>query len=644
MSVIVKKQKKKDRGVNFKITNRDVDDPLYHDPDVSNRVLVYAPTASEVNNRKKRLTKDKMELINTVLEDTNTYDEIPEIDEEKDQVDYAIEQFQKEVEEGEGEDDYEYESEGDEEDYELTQIDREFAEDVKENYKYKPAEGVKMVEYDAYGLPKTAEMAKMKRELNLKDEDVLKDDDSHVLFIKPPEDYFYGGHHKNVDIDRKVMNKDMREVYDMMEENDEQIPEEDCIEDDLINQLNEGLPALVEKTSDDDMEEYKGYEEFVDFGEGDDEKMRKAREEADALLQNMPPGLDEEMQMRLAGAREHLAQKKAAGGAKLAKEAPETREELENGFEDILQEYQDDDIGAVADDMMEPMSDMIDQDAFDEIMQEFIENNKEVCKKLYSKYHDDEFRSRITVEGENVEEIVDTDDGDKEKIYKFLKQSNGEIVKLVPKEEMAKVNEKLNAKQIEAARLKIKERILKYHEEQIKKEEEAGLDEIEEDDEEGEGEGDQEKWDVESILSTRTNTDNHPGIIKGVVKPKKNRIKLDPKTKIPDIGIDIEDGNTGKKHVPNEGPYKQEVVSENDSDEEIEVDTQELKDLESMSEKERKKYLRKMNKKQVKKEKKDRRQEKKEMKKEFAKQNQKYAKMHTAGKGELRPGLSVRKI
>ena len=31
-----------------------------------------------------------------------------------------------------------------------------------------------------------------------------------------------------------------------------------------------------------------------------------------------------------------------------------------------------------------------------------------------------------------------------------------------------------------------------------------------------------EKWDVESVLTTQTNTDNHPGIIKTtrVVKPK----------------------------------------------------------------------------------------------------------------------------
>ena len=43
--------------------------------------------------------------------------------------------------------------------------------------------------------------------------------------------------------------------------------------------------------------------------------------------------------------------------------------------------------------------------------------------------------------------------------------------------------------------------------------------ETSEDEDETQEEVEQKKWDCETILSTYTNTDNHPGIIKSVVKP-----------------------------------------------------------------------------------------------------------------------------
>ena len=60
MSVINKKKVRKDRGVMFKIMNRDPDDPLYHDPEAPNRMLVYAPSMSDM--KRKKLT-DKHENI-----------------------------------------------------------------------------------------------------------------------------------------------------------------------------------------------------------------------------------------------------------------------------------------------------------------------------------------------------------------------------------------------------------------------------------------------------------------------------------------------------------------------------------------------------------------------------------------------------
>ena len=35
-----------------------------------------------------------------------------------------------------------------------------------------------------------------------------------------------------------------------------------------------------------------------------------------------------------------------------------------------------------------------------------------------------------------------------------------------------------------------------------------------------------DNWDCETIVSTYTNTDNHPGLIKDALKPKKNLMKV----------------------------------------------------------------------------------------------------------------------
>jgi len=42
-----------------------------------------------------------------------------------------------------------------------------------------------------------------------------------------------------------------------------------------------------------------------------------------------------------------------------------------------------------------------------------------------------------------------------------------------------------------------------------------------------------ERWDVETILTTYTNLENHPRLIKAREKPKVSKIRLDPKTGFP---------------------------------------------------------------------------------------------------------------
>lgn len=71
--------------------------------------------------------------------------------------------------------------------------------------------------------------------------------------------------------------------------------------------------------------------------------------------------------------------------------------------------------------------------------------------------------------------------------------------------------------------------------------EERGSDYTESDDSSDE---DEQKWDCHTILSTYTNTDNHPGVIKStrVVKVKKsNKMDLHKQLKVPLDGLVAEE-------------------------------------------------------------------------------------------------------
>lgn len=171
-----------------------------------------------------------------------------------------------------------------------------------------------MVQYDAFGLPMTKEMEMIKRELNIKDADAVDDEDVDVMFIKPPEEYILHGYHKNVDIERKNMTKEMKEVFDLMED-DTHIPEsaDDIINDDFLQALNDGLPAVVPASHpENNKEEY--------------DEMEALQEEAEFMLTNMPPELSLEMQIKLAAAREHLALKN-----KEVEQNPEIQAHIDNG-------------------------------------------------------------------------------------------------------------------------------------------------------------------------------------------------------------------------------------------------------------------------------------------------------------------------
>ena len=607
----------------FKIMNRDPDDPLYHDPSVPNRMLVYTPSMSDM--KRKKLTEKQEDIIREL---TDEYPSMDNFDESKDQVDYAIERFEKEVNEVEGESDdennendeyyeaYELENEGDDE-YEFmgfnNKVDKEFAKEVHENLVYAPAEGVKMIEYDAFGLPKTKEMEMIKRELNLNDQDAIEAENVDVMYIKPPEEYVLHGYHRNVDIERKNMNKEMKEVFDMMEDDKHINENEELIDDDFLNQLNDGMPAVVKKDG-----------EVVNDLNAEDDLMEEAKRQADMMLINMPPELSLDMQIKLAAAREHLALKN-----KEVEKNPEIQAHIDNDFEQMLDEYQEDDIGMANPELFEDMEDEIDQDEFDDILQEFINQNATRCKKMLEKYQDSEFESKVKIGLEN--DPLNTTTDAKEAVFKLLKQKNGEIVRLVSKEFMDRFKKEMSDKEYEENKDQIKQKVLKFADEFLAKVEEGGENEHPPDREVA-GEGDEETWDVETVLTTKTNTDNHPGIIRTIVRPKQNPIKLDPKTRAPELeSVTKVEEKPDKK----QGPY----VEIEQSDEEVEEDH--LKDMtpEEIARMDKKQY-----KKMVKKERRERRAMKKQLKKEFSRQSQKYAQSRTVNKGQIRPGTSIKKL
>lgn len=84
------------------------------------------------------------------------------------------------------------------------------------------------------------------------------------------------------------------------------------------------------------------------------------------------------------------------------------------------------------------------------------------------------------------------------------------------------------------------------------------------DDEDSDG---SEKWDCESVLSTFTNTDNHPGVIKTIrkiVKPK-NKMELHKQFKVPLEGLmpiaeEITIKKEAKKLYDKKGPYEAEEI------------------------------------------------------------------------------------
>jgi len=89
--------------------------------------------------------------------------------------------------------------------------------------------------------------------------------------------------------------------------------------------------------------------------------------------------------------------------------------------------------------------------------------------------------------------------------------------------------------------------------------EERGSDYTESDESEDE---DEKKWDCQTILSTFTNTDNHPGVIKTtrVVKFNQHKLDINKQFKVPLNGLIAEEIDLSNKEK--ETPSEQQVATE----------------------------------------------------------------------------------
>ena len=262
------------------------------------------------------------------------------------------------------------------------------------------------------------------------------------------------------------------------------------------------------------------------------------------------------------------------------------QEDLDANFDAFMDiEYADDQIGELEEvDNEQSVKPELVMDAVDE----FIEDKKMWFRQLH-KDHGDGVQMEVPLV-KNSEQLraVDIEDGEDE----------AEVLRMVREKQLA--NEQAFAEEAEAADLQI-------HEES----------------------DDEKAWDCETILSTYTNTDNHPACIKTTkrVKPRVT-IEMHKAFRVPVDGLTAiaEEIIIEKKKARGDGLKAYEEASGSDSEApEGALDKKEAK-------------------KQLKAENREKRRMKKQLKLAFAGQLTVNKRMDTNMTGDLRAGVSVKKI
>ncbi len=189
---------------------------------------------------------------------------------------------------------------------EMEEKEKELDEKMK---RMRPNDGVKMVEYNQWGIPKDGhDYSNFFREDEARPADIV---------LKPPPDYKYPAVTIDADKDVKELTEEEKEVHACLERDDVECKQEDMLEDDFVLKANGGLPALVDESAkqpeakaaekDDEWEDEDNGSE--DGEEEDDDEKEEVKVEGKLTKEQLHKLLQEYLE------------KEAAGGNKGAKKA-----------------------------------------------------------------------------------------------------------------------------------------------------------------------------------------------------------------------------------------------------------------------------------------------------------------------------------
>lgn len=271
------------------------------------------------------------------------------------------------------------------------------------------------------------------------------------------------GERFDIDKEEHEMNAEERAAYAALEADDGAYEE---LEDDFIFLANEGKAAV------------ELVEEEVVEGEADSKKPFSMAEadfrSRDIHIVTDDDVMDEE-DKALKEYRERMAAMLPTAGANFAG-VMDGQDELDAGFDAFMdEEYNEDQIGELMEEEIDAR-DKINKRVLDEACDEFIEGTKRRFLDLAKEFGDERAN----------------------KLFPDVKPSD-----LVHEEDLVDGQEPEEVKQ------KIREKKLANADDFEVGAEDQGDEDLERDAEKGEAE-----WDAETILSTYTNTDNHPGVIK----------------------------------------------------------------------------------------------------------------------------------
>lgn len=307
----------------------------------------------------------------------------------------------------------------------------------------------------------------------------------------PPEQMERALHPKGIRVDNdkeiEEMNDEEKATFAALNAADDEYEE---LEDDFIFLANEGQVAI---------------EAIEEDGAGAEKNAKKPADQAEAeyrnrdimiLKENDDPD-DPEVQLR--EYRLKMAALLPPEGANFAGVFA-GQAELDAGFDAFMdEEYDEDKIGELMEEEVEAQ-DKIERRVLDEAVDEFIDGTKRRFLDLAKEFGGEKQRNLMPAEKASEQiHAEDLEDGD----------------------EPEEVKQKIRQRKIELADA-FEEEALEHLDDDVTRDKSD----------------DEEQWDAETILTTYTNTDNHPGVIKTTrrVRPKA-KIELHKQFRVPVDGL-----------------------------------------------------------------------------------------------------------